>query len=301
MVNMDGPEGRNVKGDYAENEIEAYFSNFVKWELIYRNIDVKFLKVDDRKDENRGFDFLYKIFEPFERITNGIIVESKKVKDKSSFNKKRLAEDIYTLKNKIEKAQSSKDLLHDGKLKELNIKYIKYGILCYRFNDFDLEHFRKVLKEIQIKDTRRGLIFPVIFILANDRFSRFVHLRNKINGPIEFYYPYYGGNKWMIEEEKLSLFYQFSDIIPFESNNDKYILSFDEPSIKSFQYIQDFSTRFSFDVSKIILAKGNHENLHIYNQLKENWENEAEKEFKLISLNSDMNCSENLEDVFKNE
>ncbi len=298
---MNGPEGRNVKGDYTENEIEAYFSNFVNWELIYQNIDVRFLNVDKRKDENRGFDFLYKIFEPFEEGSMGIIIESKKVKDKSSFNKKRLAEDIYTLKNKIEKAQSSKDLLQDQKLEKYNIKFIKYGILCYRFNDFDFEHFIKILKEIQIKDTRRGFIFPVIFILANDRFSRFVHLRNKINGPMEFYYPYYGGNKWMLKEEKLSLFYQFSDIIPFESNNEKYILSFDEPSIKSFQYIQDFSTRLNFDVSKIILAKSNHEDLHIYNQLKENWEKEAGKKFRLISLNSDMNCSENLEEVFKNE
>ena len=122
MVNMNGPEGRNVKGDYTENEIEAYFSNFVNWELIYQNIDVRFLNVDKRKDENRGFDFLYKIFEPFEEGSMGIIIESKKVKDKSSFNKKRLAEDIYTLKNKIEKAQSSKDLLQDQKLEKYNIK-----------------------------------------------------------------------------------------------------------------------------------------------------------------------------------
>lgn len=300
MININGPEGRNIKGSHTEDEIEAFFSNFAKWKLLYRNVDVSFLNVDNRAEENRGVDFLYRMYEPFESATYGVIIESKKVKDKKSFSKSRLADDIYTLKRKIQKAQNSKELYEDGKIRN-DIEYFKYGILCYRFNDFDSDHFRKVLQEVQIKDTKRGALFPIIFILSNDRLSRFVHMRKLDGEPIKYYYPPYGANKWMVEDEKLSLYYLFSDIIPFYSGEVKSILSFDMPSPRAFQFMADFCTRFSYDVSKLILAKGNYENIDLCKQHKKDWENDAGKEFDLLCLNSDLNCSESLGGVFKNE
>ena len=149
MVNINGPEGNNILGSFAEDEIEAFFSNFLKWNLLYKNFDETFLEVESENDEIRGFDFLYQLYEPFDKDykNHGIIIESKKIADTAIFNKSRLSKDIQTLKHKIEKAQTSKRLHDDEKIRNNEIHYFRYGILCYRFKEFDFNKYNKVLKE----------------------------------------------------------------------------------------------------------------------------------------------------------
>ena len=301
-INQEGPEGSNVLGDFHENEIEAFFSDFLNWNLIYKNFDVEFLSVDTEKEENRGFDFLYQLSEPFLSDSNyhGVIVESKGMKNTKHFNKSRLTKDISTLKHKMEKANSTKSIIDDQKIIDCKINYFKYGILCYRFRDFDLEKYKKVLRESQIKETRRGDNFPVIFILTNDRLSAFSHLRKKYND-IKYYYPYYKSHEAISRKKELSLFYLFSDLIPFESKEGKNILCFDKPSPASFKLIEQFCGKFNHDISHITLARANYTDIEIYKRYKNEWEKRAKKTLELSCLDFNMDCSENLAEVFKHD
>jgi len=302
MANLNGPEGKNVLGSFTENEIESFFSNFVKWNLLYRNVDVKsFLKIDDEKEENRGFDFIYELYEPFESGNHGIIIESKKIDNTELFTKARLSKDIDSLKHKIENASKSRELYEDEIIRNRSINYFRYGILCYRFREFDEDNYRKILKEYKIGETKKGKHFPTIFILSNDRLSSFVYLKtNYINNLVtKYYYPYYHINPWMRWEEKLSLFYLFSDMIPFEFNDTKCLLSFDEPSLRSFEIIENFCGKYNHDLTNLILANGNYQLEHIYNRYKTSWEKRAKKEILLSCLSRDFNISTNLAGVFK--
>lgn len=303
MVNIRGPEGNNILGSFAEDEIEAFFSNFLKWKLLYKNFDETFLEVESENDEIRGFDFLYQLYNPFEEYhkKHGIIVESKKIANTAIFNKSRLGKDIQTLKYKIEKAQNSKELHEDEKIRDNEIHYFRYGILCYRFKEFDFNKYKKVLKEYQITNKSRGTNFPVIFVLSNDRLSTFIQLMNLVDDKtsIEYLYPPYKANEWPKWDEKLSLFYLFSDIIPFKADNKKNIISFDKPSIKSFKFIQDFCTKFSHEISSITLARGEYDQESIYKQYKTEFDEIVGKILKLYTLNNEMNCSTNLTQVFK--
>ena len=302
MVGINGPEGNNILGSFVEGEVEAFFSNFLKWKLLYRKFDETFLNVDSKEEEKRGFDFLYQLCEPFndEYVNHGVIVESKKIKDHALFSKNRLTTDIDTLKSKIEKARNSKNLHDDEKIRENEIHYFKYGILCYRFLNFDKDKYLKVLKEYQFRDKRRGANFPTIFVLSNERLSAFMHLKSKKQS-LKYFYPSYRDNKWMGHKDQLSLFYLFSDIIPFESDGKKYVLSFDEPTPKSFKFIKDFCSRFNYEISGIVLANSDFTQKHIYEQYMMNLEKEVGHKLELLCLNNDMNCAEELTEVFKNE
>ncbi|MCQ1536133.1 hypothetical protein FTO70_10665 [Methanosarcina sp. KYL-1] len=301
MVNLEGPEGKNILGSFTENEIESFFSKFVKWNLLYKNVDVKsLLKIDDDKEENRGFDFIYELYEPFESGNHGIIIESKKIDNPTLFNKSRLSKDIDSLKQKIQNASKSKELRDDEKIKKNNIHYFKYGILCYRFHEFDLDKYQKVLKEYKIIETKKGNNFPTIFILTNDRLSAFINLKRDYvqNLTLKYYYPYYNVNQWMKLDERLSLFYLFSDIIPFELDDKKYAISFDKPSLKSLELVENFCGRYNHNIFEVLLAKGDYRQKSLYEQYKVEWEKRAEKEINLNCLDSNMNLSLDISGVF---
>lgn len=303
MVNNKGPEGNNILGSFTEDEIEAFFSNFLKWKLLYKNFDETFLEIESEKDEIRGFDFLYQLYEPFENSyeKHGVIIESKKIANTSIFNKSRLSKDIQTLKYKIEKAQNSKELHEDEKIRDNGIHYFRYGILCYRFKEFDLNKYNKVLKEYQINNKSRGSNFPVIFVLSNDRLSTFIQLMNLVDDKksIEYLYPSYMANGWKKWDEKLSLFYLFSDIIPFKADNKKNILSFDKPSVNSFSFIQDFCKKYHPDISSVTIARGEYDQDSLYSQYKVEFDETVGKTIELDVLSNEMNCSTNFTKVFK--
>lgn len=303
MVNEKGSEGKNIIGSFTENEIESFFSNFVRWDLLFKNVDIKsILRIDEGKEENRGFDFIYGLYEPFELNKHGIIIESKKVEGTELFDKTRLFKDMNSLKHRIQTARRSKELNNDEKVREHSINQFRYGILCYRFHKFYTEEYINTIKKYQVVETKRGNNFPVIFILTNDRLSAFAHLKRDIiqNNEVKFYYPYGEINRWMKREEKLSLFYLFSDIIPFEINDKKFLLSFDKPSYKSFEVMENFCGRYNHDISTIVLAKGDFSLIHTYSQYITDWEKRAKKEIKLECLDSDLNLSINLDGVFRN-
>ncbi len=303
MVNITGPEGKNILGSFTEDEIEAFFSNFLKWKLLYKNFDETFLEVESENDEIRGFDFLYQLYEPFENNykNHGVIIESKKIANTAIFNKSRLSKDIQTLKYKIEKAQNSKELHEDEKIRDNGIHHFRYGILCYRFKEFDFNKYKKVLKEYQINNKSRGSNFPVIFVLSNDRLSTFIQLINRVDDKksIEYLYPPYKANGWDNWDKKLSLFYLFSDIIPFKADNKQKILSFDKPSVNSFHFIQEFCKKFLPDISSITMARGEYDQDSLYNQYKMEFDKTVDKILELDVLNNEMNCSTNLTKVFK--
>ncbi|SDF70808.1 hypothetical protein SAMN04488589_1188 [Methanolobus vulcani] len=304
-INTDGPEGKNVLSDFRENEIRAFFSNFLKWELLYNNFDVQFLNVDTDKEENRGFDFLYGMYEPFLRdsFRHGVIVEVKGIRDETLFNKGRLTKDIDVLKHKIESALLSKNLHDDPKIQEKDINYFKYGILCYRFTNFDNEKCKKVLMEYQISGLKNGDMFPTIFVLTNDRISTFFHLKREYNN-IEFYYPYYREHATNGYESKLSLSYLFSDIIPFkthENNNTiKNILFFDVPSPLSFKLLENFCGRYQYhDIDRIILANSDYTKKEIYKSYLSDWEQNSKKKIEISCLENDQNIRKDLAEVFR--
>jgi hypothetical protein len=303
MVNITGPEGKNILGSFTEDEIEAFFSNFLKWKLLYKNFDETFLEVESENDEIRGFDFLYQLYEPFENNykNHGVIIESKKIANTAIFNKSRLGKDIQTLKHKIEKAQNSKELHEDEKIRDNGIHHFRYGILCYRFKEFNFNKYNKVLKEYQINNKSRGSNFPVIFVLSNDRLSTFIQLINLVDDKksIEYLYPPYKANGWENWDKKLSLFYLFSDIIPFKADKKKNILSFDKPSVNSFRFIQEFCKKFLPDISSITMARGEYDQDSLYNQYKMEFDETVDKILELDVLNNEMNCSTNLTKVFK--
>ncbi|WP_135604942.1 hypothetical protein [Methanococcoides sp. NM1] len=300
VISLDGSEGRNVHGDIHEEEIRALFSNFFKWELIYSNFDMTFPILDTNKSKKAGIDFLYRLNEPFlEKSENhGVIVECKGREDMENFNVSKFSEDLYKLKVKIEKANLSHDVLEDQKIIDSNINYFKYGILCYRFNSFDINKFKNVLKKCEIRDRTRKNHFPVIFILSNDRISVFSHLKKHYSN-LKYYYPHYLSNQNLNLRDNLSLFYMFSDIIMFEADGVKNILSFDEPSPTTFKLIREVCGRFNHNISEITFARANPFNKSIHREYNSQWVRDRGQDIKLQYLNNDMNCFEPLEEVFK--
>lgn len=273
-INNEGPEGKNVMGEFAETEIEAFFSNFVNWKLIYKNVDLKSLKhPNENKYENRGYDFIYKLHEPFD-ISNGIIIETKKVGDISSFKPSILTEHIEILKYKIDKANHSKELYKNSNIMFNNINLYRYGILCYRFFKFDLDKYYNVLKQIEITDQKtKSFNFPTIFVLSNDRLHAFSEWKKLIKGRLTFYDRDPLSTNHLVENEKMSLFHLFSDIIPFSeydsnSNKSNGILSFDKPKLESFLFIEDFCRNFEFNISKIIFVNCDISKSSLYDQDK---------------------------------
>jgi hypothetical protein len=303
-INTDGPEGKNVLSDFHENEIKAFFSNFLKWELLYSNFDVKFLNVDSDKEENRGFDFLYGMYEPFlkDSFRHGVIVEVKGVKDAKQFNKSRINKDIDVLKHKIESARLSKNLHDDQKVRDKNISYFKYGILCYRFTNFDEEKYKKVLMEYQITGTKNGDMFPTIFVLSNDRLSTYLQLKEQFKS-LEFYYPYYREHATNEYKENLSLSYLFSDIIPFRTEKDgeiqKNILFFDTPSPVSFKLLENFCGKYQYhDIDRIILANSDYRKGDLYQSYLSDWMRNSEKYIEICCLSTYKNCDKDMRKVF---
>jgi hypothetical protein len=303
-INTDGPEGKNVLSDFHEDEIKAFFSNFLKWELIYKNFDVQFLNVDTEKEENRGFDFLYKMYDPFlqDSSHHGVIVEVKGVKDAKQFNKSRLTKDIDTLKYKIENLRTAKKLHDDPQIIENEINYYKYGILCYRFSNFDYDKYKKVLMEYQISETRNGDMFPTIFVLTNDRLSTYLQLK-EIYKSLKYYYPYYREHGTNEYSNKLALSYLFSDMIPFTANGKKCILSFDTPSPSAFNLLENFCGEYQYhDIDEIILAKSDYKEEATYTSYLSKWEKNANnKKINVVCLEQNQSCGKNLAKVFSDE
>lgn len=303
VINNEGPEGRNVLGELSENEVDAIFSNFLKWDKIYNNVDVRFFKTDSEKEENRGIDFIFKLYEPFLPNANhhGVIVEAKSVRETSLLNITRLTNDIDHLKHKIERIQKTKQIYDDPKIKQCGIDYFKYGILCYRFRNFDMGEYKKVLMKYQIKLNRRAGNFPTILILTNDRISSFSELNKKFTD-IEYFYPNYKNHRTTRYRNLLSLFYAFSDIIPFRATYKgetlKCLLTFDELTPQSLQVLEDFCANFNFIVDCLIFAGADYSKQNIHQSYLSKWEERAEQKLKLVYLNTNMDCGEDLSEVF---
>ncbi|WP_410510162.1 hypothetical protein RSJ42_08605 [Methanosarcina hadiensis] len=303
-ININGSEGNNIMGEFAEDEFEAFFSNFAGWKLLYRNVDLKDLKYpDENKTENKGYDFIYELFEPFEKIKQGAIIESKKIEDISDFVPSRLSDDIEIFKYKIKKAINSQELHDDQKIRSYDLKSFRYGILCYRFIKFDFDRYYKTLEKYKPSERTRDLNFPVIFILSNDKLHAFSELK-KCTKQLTFYNRDPFSNNQLVESEKLSLFHMFSDIIPFResgadnNNNSCGILSFDKPSVESFLFIEHFCMNFNFEISKIIFVNCDFTKESLYNQYKS--EIQSLNDIEALYFGSGgMDCSQKLNKVFK--
>ncbi len=297
IINLRGPEGKNITGEFAEDEIEAFFSNFAGWNSIYYNVDIAVPKVsDEEKSENRGYDFIYELFEPLENINQGVIIESKKISDISNFTPSMLAKHIGILKHKVKQVMNYQELYEDTKIKACNVKSFRYAILCYRFSSFDYDKYLQTLEMCKLEETIRDMNFPTIFILSNDRLKAFVELKNYTKD-LKFYSRQLRSTNTLQESDKLPLFHLFSDIVPFKSKDGDGILTFDKPSVESFLFIKDFESYYNMNLSTIIFANCNYNDEPIYNQYKS--EIEGFENISPMYLGFDMNCSINLKTVFK--
>jgi hypothetical protein len=308
-LNTKGPEGKNLMGEFAELEFKAFFSNFVGWKLLYTDVDLKGLKhPDDEKPENRGYDFLYKVREPFDNYNKAVIIESKKIESISGFSTSILSKHIEILKYKMDKANHSLELSNDQKIQHNEIKSYRYGILCYRFRKFDLNKYRNILKNYEpTESTSNDINFPVIFILSNDKLHAFSKWKTSSEGHLKFYDRDPLSMRLLTESDSLSLFNLFSDYIPFIEDDGKLgkqngILTFDKPSVESFLYIEDFCKNFDLGISKIVFLNCDLGQKDLYDQYKE--EVESFKKIEPLYLGpsgpSGMDCdSEDLDKVFK--
>jgi hypothetical protein len=303
VVGLSGAEGRNIIGELAEDEILAFFQRVCGWKLIFRNVDARLglRTLEGFEIADRGLDFLFAAPNPFIlEQPEGVIVETKRVKDRTAINVSKLEKYIDTLKDKVAAARMS-NLQRDEDVRNNIRGAIRYGLLAQRYRSFDLAHYIATLSQVDTSK-HRGTDTPVILLLSNDRLSAFVELHTWARGqPIEFYYPKYLGDEKPIFVAALSVNYLFSDIvlgrIETSSGYNTFILSFDSPSPESlsllFEVFQRFHSSEFGRVDLLLFAKGEYDQGHIYQSRLANSDFDP-AQTELIVLRQDLSLTYNL-------
>jgi hypothetical protein len=215
VISLEGPEGRNIIGELAEDEILAFFQRVCGWKLIFRDVDARLglRTLEGLEIADRGLDFLFAAPNPLvSEQPEGVIVETKRVRDRTTISIGKLEKYIEVLKNKVAAARIS-NLQRDKDVRSNIRGAIRYGLLVQRFKSFDLEHYAATSSQIDTSK-HRGADTPVILLLTNDRLSPLIELYNWARGqPIQFYYPKYLYNETPCFRPTLSINYLFSDIV----------------------------------------------------------------------------------------
>jgi hypothetical protein len=92
-----GPEGKNVISNLTESELRAFFQLVAGWHLVFQNVDVRIgynlpLPMEGYEEKDRGIDFLFAAFNPFTGRKEGILVETKHVRERQAVYASRLQE-----------------------------------------------------------------------------------------------------------------------------------------------------------------------------------------------------------------
>jgi len=296
MVNTNGREGVNEIAKRTEDESITFFSKYLGWRLLYKRVDLKFESLYSRI-ENRGIDSLFYVNNPLNfSEKEGIIVDAKHVKDKTTFSSSRLLEDIDVLKYKLSKINNSKTVLSDTKIVENRVKNFRYGILFYRWDKFDKEKLLSAYDKIDITETSTNPnTFPIIMIVSNHIFSKFIHLKNLMGGKqIDYIYPNYLNNRAWKTEQYINVNYLMSDIIMFKSNGKNYVLYLAEYDDLTLKFIKDFTARFQHNVDYIIFANAKNNDQRLYEQKSTGY---FPNDVKIVCLNSDENVNQYIGDV----
>ncbi len=291
MVTTKGREGINEIAKRTEEESIAFFSKYLGWDLLYERIDLEFKSLFD-KIENRGIDSLFYVKNPFNYTEKeGVLVDAKHVKDKTTFSSNRLLEDIDVLKYKLNRVNNSKNVIKDPKIVEKGVKRFRYGILFYRWDDFDKQKLLSAYEKIELSENSANpSTFPIILIVSNHIFSKFIHLKNIIgDNSINYVYPNYMNHRARDTQTFLSINYLISDIIMFESGGKNYVFYLGDYDDLTIKYIRDFTARFQFNLDCIIFANANNNDTRLYEQRSKDY---FPNEIKIICLNSDENVDQ---------
>jgi hypothetical protein len=281
MVHLSGPEGRNIIGDFTEDEVLAFFKKLAGWHLVFKDVDARLgyslpLPLNGFEEKDRGLDFLFSAWNPFTQAREGILVETKHVKTPKNLAPSVLREYVDTLKKKLDGVRSS------AFQNEIDVRThidgtISYGVLVLRHRNFELERFRNVVSQLDITK-HRGSNVPVIAILTNHRLDAFIALRKQCppGHSLEFYYPRYIRNPAACFDKSLSLSYLLSDVVfgrfvdEEEGNERHFALSFDEPSSEVFLLLREMLDDLRSDIFgqlyQILFARGDFEQVHLYQQ-----------------------------------
>ena len=280
MVHLSGPEGRNVIGNFTEAEVLAFFEKLAGWRLVFKDADARLgyplpLPLNGFEEKDRGLDFLFSVWNPFTQAHEGVLVETKHVKAPRNLAPSVLREYVDTLKIKLDGVRSS-DFHNEVDVRTHIDGTISYGVLVLRHRDFDLERFRHVVSQLDIKK-HRGSSVPVIAILTNHRLDAFIALKKQCppGYNLEFYYPRYIRNPSACFDRSLSLNYLLSDVVfgrfvDEEGNERNFVLSFDEPSSEVFLLLQeifdDLKSSVFDQLYQVLFARGDFEQVHLYQQ-----------------------------------
>lgn len=293
MVNMDGREGVNIKAQNTETECINFFKEYLGWTLLYKNIDLKFQNLF-QKSNNRGIDSLFYVSNPYNNYEiDGILIDAKHIKDKNTFTSTKYKIDVENLRTKLFRINNSREVIKDSLIVENNVNSFRYGILFYRWDNFDKETFKKQLNKVEItRTTNNPLNFPIIIIVSNNLFSKYFYLFRKLKSKRpKFNYHFYLRNKQKRGLNYLSISYLLSDLIPFEYDNKSCILCLDEINELTFQVIYEYAKQFNMSLNKIFLANGNHEEIPLYQQKVEKI---FEQYIELDCLNQDEHVKERI-------
>lgn len=295
MVKIGKPEGNLILGAITEDELINFFTKFCGWRLIYRNVDQEIIKGPRKKD--KGIDILLSCYNPYTDKKEGVLVESKRKKEEKYLKISDFRKTLYSLKENIENFPKMRSWSEDTFIQK-NIDDFFYGILAFRFDNYELFKEYDIYKKISITDSKmRGI--PVIFTLTNDRLSRF-HYFSLIeeNRDCKFIYPMgYLENKKELRERFLSINYLFSDIILGENKEGEFILYFGYPEYRDFSLIYDISITFQLrNLRKLYFCYGDHRDNHLYKQRLKNFNFQKDLIFEL--LNQDYHLKTDLTKAF---
>ena len=117
-VSLHGPEGKNVISNLTESEVRAFFQQVAGWHLVFQNVDVRIgynlpLPIGGFEEKDRGIDFIFSAFNPFTGRKEGILVETKHVKERQTLYASRLQEYVDNLKRKLDGIRASSSFQHD--------------------------------------------------------------------------------------------------------------------------------------------------------------------------------------------
>ena len=271
-------EHRRVLSFVNEEEIEYFFEKFCNWTKIGSNSDI----------EGGGIDTIFQYYNVYSERYELVLVESKRIKGKY-ISPKKLEEQVYKLKKQIESWRKNPNKIPFviDSVEEL-IGYLNKGIIVHRYENFELKQVKVLLKDFPITDRKRHNP-PIISLLNNYYIARLAELYSygKEKNCFFWFYPDFNQNssaQFFKNPTVNHLFSTIGFILPKETyrdepyhlhevNNDELILfSYDEPKLKSCEYIASAIKNFKIKdnlIGKYIFLKGNHyEKKNYFNNLR---------------------------------
>lgn len=251
-----GEQAKKI-GEKLEGYGEKLFSGF-EWTELTRDKEIKCTRKGTHKKRTHGIDLLMSFWNPYLGGKQGIIVECKNRK-MAGIMQEKMNTWLNELINTIECTQSTEEM-EDINLEDTNLCT---GMLLVHANDkFDGEKFNSYLHHMNVPNRRNPIN---IFVAGNNEINRWNSLRDKIlkdySDNFQFVYPSIeGSNKELgefITVNQLFSKYVFAQNIRMQKHKkngqeyflpitQKLIISFDEITKESFEYMWSMYKAFQF-------------------------------------------------------